>query len=343
MPEPTLPEDASIHERLMAKLQKQPEEAVEPEPIEDSTDTQPIESEEVEDDAVEETADSEEDVTTESDTITLDDLATYAGLESDRLDIDDDGRIMFKAKVDGKIEVVPLKEALDNYQIASHLRKENTEVVELKKQLKAQLEESNAKTQQKLDEAEAIVAAAYHHVMQDFESTNWAELKAEDPNLYLIKKGEMEDKKKAFIDAYQQIQNKKPTVDPNTIRDQIIQARTKFAESIPEWSKSPDAALKEWNEMNQYAQLKGYSEDQFLSVIDPIVLTLLRNSMQYEKLMQEQVKVTKQVRTAPKIVKSGNKPAPSKNDAELKRLQANVKAGKPGAIAELLLKKGIVK
>lgn len=350
MDEPTLPEDATIHDRIMAKLQpKVEEEPTSPEEIEDSTDTQDIEDAEVEDVVEEEVTAEEpaeetaEDDTTDESTITLDDLATYAGLESDRFDVSDDGKVLFKAKVDGKEELVPLKDALDSYQIRSHLNNENKEVVELKKQLKQQLEDTQSQVEAKNSEAEALIAAVYNDYMEQYSSVDWNELKQDDPQEYLIRKQEFEERKARLADSYQKILDQKPKADPQQLEAQVYEARRNFVDLVPEWKANNDLAEREWKEMIQYSVSEGFGENDVALTTDHKLLNMVRKSMLYDKIMSESTKVTKQVRKAPKIVKSGApKVKVSPQDVENKKLLANVKANKPGSIAEYLLKTGKV-
>lgn len=263
------------------------------------------ETDEVENNS-EESEDQLEDDSEESEEITLDDLAVYTGLEPDRLDVNDEGEVLVKVKVDGQESSVPFKEVIANYQRADHLAKETKETVELKKSLKSQHAEAQAKLQEKLQQAEDLISLAAQDLQSEFQSVNWKELEEEDKGEFAALQLKFQQREKTLVDRYNAIQAERQANQPD-LKQAHAELGQRLVEAIPEWSDLT-VARKELEEIQTYALDHGYTAEKVQSIVNHEDYLLLRKAMLYDKLQTDKPEITNVVRKAKKIVKPGMKP-----------------------------------
>ncbi len=238
-----------------------------------------------------------------TETITLDDLATYTGLETDRFELDDQGDVLYRAKVDKGVEVVPLKVVFDNYQKSSHLKNENKEVVALKKSLQAQQANDRENVNAKIQAAEDMLALSYQDLQGEEASEDWDQLYEDDPALFAAKKAKQSEKAGLLQSRYAQLVQARENNQPDLSKSRSEMAE-KLMEVIPGWDNQ-EMANKEFSEINDYAISKGFQQNHLNTLVDHRLVELLHKSMKYDELLSEKVSVTKAVRKSPKFAKSG--------------------------------------
>lgn len=238
-----------------------------------------------------------------TETITLDDLATYTGLETDRFELDDQGDVLYRAKVDKGVEVVPLKVVFDNYQKSSHLKNENKEVVALKKSLQAQQASDRENVNAKIQAAEDMLALSYQDLQGEDASEEWDQLYEDDPALFAAKKAKQSEKSGLLQSRYAQLVQAREDNQPDLSKSRAEMA-DKLMEVIPGWDNK-ETASKEFSEINDYAISKGFQQNHLNTLVDHRLMELLHKSMKYDELLSEKVSITKAVRKSPKFAKSG--------------------------------------
>ncbi len=238
-----------------------------------------------------------------TETITLDDLATYTGLETDRFELDDQGDVLYRAKVDKGVEVVPLKVVFDNYQKSSHLKNENKEVVALKKSLQAQQASDRENVNAKIQAAEDMLALSYQDLQGEDASEDWDQLYEDDPALFAAKKAKQSEKSGLLQSRYAQLVQAREDNQPDLSKSRAEMA-DKLMEVIPGWDNK-ETASKEFSEINDYAISKGFQQNHLNTLVDHRLMELLHKSMKYDELLSEKVSITKAVRKSPKFAKSG--------------------------------------
>ena len=360
---------ASVHDQLMEKFSP-PEEAQDGLEVEAVDESDSLEKSEPEEKEVEQSAESteeaqEEEVSTDAEDetpesqIELSDLAEYLGVDANKLDVDDDGAILVKTKVDGQDGVAKFSDLIKSHQLEGHLNKQNMEVVEAKKALDTQRTELESQAQAKLQEIETLTQLAYGELTREFESINWNELRTDDPAEYAAQQRDFDARKQSISDAYQKVQADKQEQEINQSRElqAHLQAEDqKLYQAIEGWDK-PEVAKKEFSDVMSYLQTAhGYSNenlygvrDQNGAVIQPgisdhKIVVMARKAMLYDQLQQSKPSITKKVRKAPKIAKVG---ATVKVDMDAKKhdeLKQKVKqsGGKSGSLADYLLQTGKV-
>lgn len=347
MPDATQ-EGASTQDRLMAYLAPEPEaeapeteeaEAVAEAPVEEADEAEAAEEgepEESEDDAQEE--DGEE-------RIGLDDLAEYLKLDADKLDVDDDGSIYVKTKVDGEEGRATLAELIKSYQLEGHLNKQNMEVAEAKKSLQAKIAEAEQQAQARIQHLDTLAQVAVQQFQQDYQQVDWNGLRSEDPAEYAAKQAEFQQRQAQLQHLYQQVEQQRQGTQQQTqaqMQERLAEERQALARVLPEWS-DPAVAAKEQQAIRDWGTQAGFSKEELGQVVDHRHVVLLRKAMLYDQLQSSKPEVTKKVRRAPKLTKPGQTQQKDSAAASRQKLKAAVrKSGGKQGVAQYLLAAGKV-
>jgi len=325
-------EGADIHEKLVAKLTPKPDLPVKDDnkQVEDAGGEPPV----AEEPAAQEHPDDGE--AAEGPQFTLSDFAAAFGIEETLLDLNDDGEVIFKAKIDNEEKYAKASDLLKSYQLEGHLNKQNMDVVELRKSLEAERTQYTQQATQRLQQLEDTLALTSAQFNSEFQSVDWNRLKQENPQEYTRLRIEFGDKQSQLQNSYSQL---------NTAREhqkaEILNTEKRMLlDKIPEWkdeSKFQAGAAEIINGAKHY----GFTAQEVTSALDHRILLMARDAIAYRKLQDKKPEVTQKVRTAPKIVKPGVvKPTASKDEA-LKKLKARIQKGEDGALSAYLMQSGI--
>lgn len=359
--------EPSIHEQIMAKLDPAPAEVVDEEEkpaaeVEDPAVEDAPDAEATSDEALEagDEVQTEEQIESDEPQIELTDLAQYLGLDADKLDVNDEGELIVKTKIDGEDGAAKFKDLIKSHQLEGHLNKQNMETVEKQKQLDAKAAELEAHVQTKVQEAESIIQLAWQELTKESEGTDWADLRANDPAEFAAKQTEIKTRQETLATAYQQIQTERQTqivANQAKLEENIQAENAKLIGAVEGWD-NPEKAQKEYGDVMSYLQttynfssedLYG-NKDQSGRIINPGItdhraVVMARKAMLYDQLQQTKPSVTKKVRIAPKITKGGTPKVIDVKEQTKKAALDKVKRlnGKQGSVAEALLATGKVK
>lgn len=318
---------ASIHERLEALIAEEDVTTTQPDEEQAEEAEEPTEAEDSEEIAA---AEDQPDDVPEGDepSIELSHIAQYLGVEEDLLDVDEDGQVQFKTKIDGQEDKAKLKDFLANYQIRGHLDNQNREVAEIKKTLQSQLDQATEQASQRLENLENMANLAYSELVSEYQSVNWDELRQDDPAEFAAKQTEYNQRNYRIQQINEQAAQEKQRLDNErlTSYQAIIQEeQQKLREAIPEWSDE-SVERKEKAELTDYLKGIGYSSDEINQLSDHRMFLLLRKSMQFDNLQKNKAVVTKKVLKAPKLVKPGNpKSKQEQSEHTLSTIKQNIK------------------
>jgi len=337
------PENEAVDESAAADESAEVEGAVEQEEVSDEIKAGAEEAEEVTEDAedIESSKASSDDESESGEPLGVDVLADYLGIGADKLDVDDDGSLLVRAKVDGEEIQAKFSDLLKSYQLEGHLNKQNMEVVEQKKALQAKMSELDEQVQSKVKQLEDLSQIAYNELLSEYNSINWDELRQDDPAEYAAKFADYQARQSRIADMYQQAQAEKPSAE--VPKERIQEEAHKLLSAVPEW-KDPTVYQKDYTEIGQYAQSIGYTTDEFNSTIDHRLILLLNKARQFDALKENSPKVTKRVRKAPKLAKPGSTAKPkSTKDQKLAKMRNDIKkSGGKTSVRDYLLEKGVV-
>lgn len=238
---------------------------------------------------------------------------------------------VYLAKVDGEEVEVSLRELLDSYQLSSVARKKYNESMEDRNKARNELASLEAERKHYAENLE-LMRQQLAQTTTGMTEEQWNELYQRDPMAYMKAKEDIRDQE-ARLQAIQQEQMQ-------LAQKQLQAEQAKLLERIPEW-KDQDVATKERNNIVTYAKRFGFTDQEIAATNDSRVVDLLRRAYLYDALQSKKPTATKQVKKAPKMIKSGQ-PKGKVNVSEQNRKTAFDKLSKSGrkedAIAYLLTK-----
>jgi predicted transcriptional regulator len=344
---------ASIEDRLVQYLSAgtEPEQPKEPKPepaaAEAATEAKaPVAAEESKrepDDGGKEKADEPQ--------VTTSDLAKILGIDENALDVDDDGTIKLKTKVDGSEGTAKLADLLKSYQLEGHVNKRSMEIAEREKALASRAQEAEKQHLERLQNAEALASLAIQDLTQEYQNVPWAQLEAENPGQAALLRQKFADRNARLQGVLQntqqqrQVYGQRQQAEAEQAKAQrLAEESQKLPTLIPEW-KDDGVRAKEAKELIEWGLKAGYSQETLKRLDESSALDIatFRKAMLFDKLQQAKPAIEKQVRTAPKIVKPGQAVQSSKDD-NLRDLRAKVTktGGKHGSLEEYLIAAGKV-
>ena len=335
---------ASITDRLERYLAAEDSPAPEPKPeaqaAEDAPETQAADNpEKPEEDAPEKESQPQ---------LTTAELAKILDIDESALDVDADGKISIKTKIDGKDGAAKFADLLKTHQIQGHAENRAREVAQREAALQARSQEVEQQFQQKLSHADQLTTLAAQELLAEFQSIDWKALDQHpDQGAVAALKLKFQERNAKIQQAQQGINAHRWQLNQQAQAQQQarIQAEAaKLPTLIPEW-KDQATAAKESAELIDWGRKSGYSDDELKSLSNSSALHVatVRKAMLFDKLQQSKAVVENKVRLAPKIVKPGQAPTDGAAD-KLRALKANVtkNGGKNGTLEAFLIAAGKV-
>lgn len=321
--------DGAVHDALMEILGgDDPQEEVS-ETTDEVTEevTEEVEQEEVSEDAE----------TIEEESLSLDEIAPYLGFESDRLDVNEEGELTLKVKVDGEESFAKLADIVKSYQLEGHLNKRNMEVAETQKALNQQKAELENKFTEKLQGLQDLAEVQSSQLLAEYNSVDWNELKEYDKAEYVAKREEFRERQEQIQKSILEVQKQRQAKEQEYMEAEF----QKLPTTIPEWADR-STMQAEIKGISEWMTGAGFSQEEQAKVYDSRQFAVLRKAWLYDELSKTKPTVDNKVKKARKLVKGGVVKSRSQvNKANLDKLKKDVSTGKMSA-AEYLLATGKV-
>jgi hypothetical protein len=333
-------EGASIEDRLTAYLSAQEPAAQKTKPEAKAKAEEPADSAEKE--SVKPDGDgAEEDAGPQ---ITTSDLAKLLGVDETALDLDEDGSVKFKTKVDGKEGAAKLADFIKSYQLQEHVDRKARDAAEQEKALKTRQQEAEQAFAQRLQYAENLTNVASQQLMAEFQSVDWKSLEQQDPGTAALYRQKFQERQSQLMGVYQNIQREKAEGEQKSQREKheaLAREAERLPQLIPEW-KDATVATKERAEIRDWALKNGYEPSEVDSISKANQVAALRKAMLADRLQSSKPAIENKVRTAPKLVKPGQAKPQDSNVTRLQDLKAQVTktGGKNGTLEAYLLASG---
>jgi len=273
------------------------------------------------------------------------DLAKYLGLEDGALDLDEDGGIKIKTKVDGIEGAAKLQDLIKSYQLQEHVDKKSREAAEREKAFQAKQQEAEQQFAQRIEYAERLTNIAGNQLMQEFQSIDWKALEQQDPGSAALWRQKFQERQAQLQGVHHTLQQEKAQRNQKTQAEKdaaLAKEADRLPTLIPEW-KDAAVATKERAEIRDWAIKAGYEPAEIDGISKAHHVAMLRKAMLSDRLQSQKVEVENKVRKAPVLVKPGQ-PAQNSQTQTLQNLKTAVRksGGKGGSVAAYLLAAGKV-
>jgi hypothetical protein len=309
-------------------------------------DSQPVEGKQADVPATEPPKDGAEPQEDETPEYQLADMARLLGADESALDVDEDGSLLVKTKIDGVDGKAKFTDLLKSYQLQGHVDKQVREAAEIRKAAQEQAQQ----VQQQIQIQQAIVGKiaeikAVEAEFQQYKGINLDALIDSDPVQALKVQRHMQ----ALQERHASLTNEANQA-ANYVQQQQAQLSSAALQreaqalmtALPEWSDSAKAEAEKKAIKDDLAA-RGFSQRDIETLSDHRTVLLAREAMLYRQMKATGNAVEKQVRQAPKIIKPGSAPASNRNVTAIQKLKSEVRStGSRQSVRDYLLATGKV-
>lgn len=233
-------------------------------------------------------------------------LASFFGVEEDDLQLTDSGQISVRAKVDGQISEVSLKDLKDSYQLTKTSQQRLQKLSEDRKTFETQRTtslEALGQQQQFLGQALQAIEQQY---AQDWQEVDWQRLRSEEPEAYATRRQDYDDRarkvaqfKQLFTEASGQLAQEKQRNKETTFQAGFQRLNEAFSsapyKTSPKWDEGERGRLANWM-VDQ-----GFEQKEMADVSSWLVFKWARDSMLRSDEGAEAKKTVKRVLKLPKV------------------------------------------
>ena len=206
----------------------------------------------------------------------------------------------YTVKVDGSEMEVTLDELLRGYQREADYTRKTSELSLERSRHNDMMQQSQSEINQKLSKLTELTSAAQQELQNEYSNIDFEKLYEDDP----VEAARLEHKMRKRAENLQQIQRETQENQMNEFQRYIQEQQAKVATLIPEFA-DPAKASKMKSDMRTYLTKLGYNDKEIASVYDSRQVMLIKDAMAFDKLKKSNVRVTKKVAKAPKVLKPG--------------------------------------
>lgn len=345
--ESTQPGDSalSVDDAAQALMQRYESHADTPEETEAQAEVTAEEAEQVEAQAETETEDTEDATEEEAEARfeTLNELAEATGMELD----DFLKSIKATTKVQGEQSEVNLADLIKGYQLESDYTRKNEAFLKLKSEWESERALKQAELNAEFQKAGQAFRVAQQELMREFHGIDWEQLKANDPQQYLIQRQQFGERQasldrniqQATIEAQQVSRQQQAQMDAKKA-EQLKQEDELLLAALPSWSDA-ETRKTESTKVGEYLAKSGFSPEEVAGVTDHRLIVLATKAMQSEKAAKQSDLAMKKVKKTPALVKPNARQNVNSAQQKVSALRKQVKkSGKVDDVAALLLARG---
>jgi hypothetical protein len=275
----------------------------------------------------------------------LSDVAKLLGADESALDVDEEGNVLVKTKIDGVEGKAKFSDLLKSYQLQGHVDRQVREAAEQRKavQEQAQAMQQQWQVQQavigKIAEAKAIEAE-----LVKYQSVDWNGLYDSDPVQAVKLDRQMRDLQSKYQDAHTEVGRAASYIQEQQTHSQqatLENERQALLKALPQWSDEAISS-KEKQAISADLKARGYADKDIQGLSDHKAVLLARDAMLYRQMKATNTTTEKQVRSAPKIIKPGS-PQSNRSLNAVQKIKSEVRSsGSKQSVMDYLLATGKV-
>jgi len=220
----------------------------------------------------------------------------------------------YTVKVDGSEMEVTLDELLRGYQREADYTRKTSELSLEKSKYNDLMQQSQSEINNKLSKLEELTTVAQQELQQEYSRIDFEKLYDEDPS----EAARLEHKMRKRAENLAMIQEETKANQQQEFQKYLQEQQHKVSTLVPEFN-DPAKASKLKSDMRLYLSKLGYGDQDINSIYDARQVLLIKDAMSYDALKKSNIKVTKKVASAPKVVKPGT--AKNKADANVRNRQ----------------------
>ena len=273
-------------------------------------------------------------------------LASYLGVDDDRITVNEDGSVTLDTIVDGEKKAVPLSELAKSYQIQGHVNNKSIALEAQRKEFETVRSQVSEEMQTRVEGLNNMAQLVEDQLVSEFSSIDWDRLRAENPSEWTALRQE-------YAEKAQSIQQVKSLAGEEAIRlkteqeekfhnarSEVLKAEfAKMIENNPSWQDETKRTDDLNNIRSFLTSSYGFGEEDMQHVTDHRLLSLIQDAKAYrEGKKAVEKKITKAV---PKFQKPGASKAQTSSAAKARQVKAKraavKKSGHISDVASLIL------
>ena len=275
-------------------------------------------------------------------------LAEELGLDADKLILSEDGEIQIQLKVNGKDEVVGLKEAIAGTQFHKANDEKARVLAEERKSFESERANVAQQYAEQLQQIRGLGEMLQNKLTQDFQGIDWEALRRADPAEWVAKQREFEIRNQELHQAGQMLgQQMRAEQEHYTQREAQERASVLSSErelmigNNPTW-RDQEVMKNELSSIVEYARSSGFDDEELSDVIHSRHVEVLKKAMLYD---QGQTVASKKVKQVPNVQRASNGRFVKRKGGKVQKLieraqsakGANKREAQTDAVAALLM------
>lgn len=229
--------------------------------------------------------------------------------------------------------------APENVIVAQQIEVESESLREKAKALDAQREEYATQSQEAMQGLAALTDSLLTEVEGE-RATDWESLKVQDPQTYMIRWTEHQQKKEKVQEALTMLRGEaeKQQEQQKAIRSDFQSAESaKLYQKMPEWTKD-DVRAEAFKRIEHSLRAAGFEDADFEMLDDHRVLLQAHKAMLWDELQAKGQLVKKRIKTVPKkIVRAGVRRSASQDQNRQQRRALRKRLGQTGSIDDVAI------
>ena len=262
----------------------------------------------------------------------LDEYLTKAGL--DRASFLE---LPVTVKVDGAESSVPLSTLLRTYQTDAHVTQKSQALAENQRKWEGEQAAARQVLQQQVQTAATVAQIAHQQILHEFQNIPWEQLKVQDPQQYIIKRQELQERFGAIQTEVQrlgQVQQQQAAEAQQRQAQQFEAERSRMLDAFPEW-RDPAKFQVAQKELISYAKNIGFNDAEISNILDHRYMKVLHDASRYAALQAKSPAVLKIVRAAPPMAAPGARTTRDPKAAQFQQARAAMRQSPRNEDAQL--------
>lgn len=282
--------------------------------------------------SVDEESDDNEEGEASSDDLSL---ASYLGIDDDKLVVKDDGSVMFNAIVDGEAKEVDLKELAKSYQLQGHVNNKSISLENDKKEFEKTRDSAYAEMKTRLDGVANLHKVLEDQLLSEYNSVDWATLRVQNPSEWSALRQEFSERASNMQQSQQLVSQEAQKLQQEQHQELSAKSEAHMKEQLdlmvvdnPSWSD--DATMKtEVGKIGEFLTSEyDFTPDDLRMVQDRRLMRMIQDAKSYRD-GKKGIAGKKVVNSKlPKFQKPGASVAQAANLAKARAAKATKKAVK---------------
>lgn len=217
-------------------------------------------------------------------------ISGLLGVEDDRISVNDEGKVLLTAIVDGESKQVPIEDLVVSYQTQGHVNNKSIALENERKEFDGQKVAYASEFTQKMEQAGQLATIAGDLLVKDFNAIDWDKLRSVDAGQWTALRQEYSERadtikrmQQQISGSNQQLMQQQRATAAQAQAEHLKAEHSQMIAANPAWSDS--AKMKsDLSDMRDFVKSDyGFSNDDLEAVTDHRLISLIKDAMSFRK------------------------------------------------------------